>query len=221
MGNTTSVNDVRSQMETYIDKSILDETTQNCQSIADMGNKISISNSSGLKVSGINQTGILKDQCLIDAGLKLAESNNMSTDIKDTLKKMQESNGILAFNSDTSNLYTQAVASYSSDVVNKKISSCKSDFKAPNLLELTNITDSEITDVLQSNNIFNECIQGVLSEFNISNESAQVSTQSTDTESKTTTESLSSILGSLTSGPMLILIGAVVLVLVFVLLLKK
>lgn len=123
-------------------------------------NSISGVGSTGLSISGVNQSTKLKGYCETNNVLATLANLEFTSELKNDLKAGLEQEGIL-FNQDQEtdqNIRNNLITEINNNTLQETLNKCTADLMPINSINMDNSTNANITDIVQSHEASFDCI---------------------------------------------------------------
>ena len=214
MGNNSS-SETKTKEFISENLNLLTKTTQTCQTVDEATIDTSVRGSKGVRrIGNVNRLTIKLDSACAQKALNNNKSRQaLDNAVKAMSKELSQSVSAKAGDSDSSKTITDLTTKLSTDIRNVYKSKCIHDF-SQHITDV--ISGSENVDVEQNKNELSfQATSNCVSSSKVVNDTAQKLKQALDASASTTEENtVAGILGSLLSGPMLLLIAVVVVAIV-------
>jgi len=211
MGGSVSSTEVENTVKTALGIELSNQIENSCSALADTSQSFVIRNTNGGHFENITQESFYENTCKISSAIEALQDIQGSQEIIQQLEKAQDTSGLFAVSVDTSKITNNSSLDIDIAVLNQIKNECRSNFTAPQTIEITDSSDIYVKNLTQTNNMYNKCIQGTELFQELKTTLDNKLTSDISLTQKTVGLDIAGILGALLM-PLILIVGIVIFI---------
>lgn len=158
MGASVSKTELENRVKNSIGLNTYNNIVNNCSNFGDSSQSLIIHGIQGGTFENISQEAFLENTCKLTSGIEALQSVDNSQALIAELEKAQDTSGLFALSTDTTDILNVIENEVGINVSNNLKNECRNQTTMPQSIEITDSADLFVNNISQANRTYNDCI---------------------------------------------------------------